>query len=150
MYAIRSYYDMNTEKPYSYPDTKGKFGIYGGKYVPETLMNAIAELEKMYLQTKDDPEFLAELGNLLTEYNGRPTPLTFAGRLTDRYGKARITSYNVCYTKLLRLTYKEMGDTNKEIETLKKIARPAAKIVGLPRPVARYPLRGFGREPGLR
>jgi tryptophan synthase beta chain len=91
---------MNTEKKYSFPDSKGKFGIYGGKYVPETLMKAIAELESMYFQTKDDPEFLAELENLLTEYNGRPTPLTFAERLTDNYGKAKIylKREDLCHT----------------------------------------------------
>ena len=91
---------MNTEKKYSFPDSKGKFGIYGGKYVPETLMKAIAELESMYFQIKNDPEFLAELENLLTEYNGRPTPLTFAGRLTDHYGKAKIylKREDLCHT----------------------------------------------------
>ena len=91
---------MNTEKKYSFPDSKGKFGIYGGKYVPETLMKAIAELESMYFQIKDDPEFLAELENLFTEYSGRPTPLTFAERLTDNYGKANIylKREDLCHT----------------------------------------------------
>jgi tryptophan synthase beta chain len=91
---------MNSEKQYNYPDVKGKFGIYGGKYVPETLMNAIAELEAMYLKTKDDPEFLSELEDLLTDYNGRPTPLTFAGRLTEHYGKAKIylKREDLCHT----------------------------------------------------
>lgn len=91
---------MNSEKLYSYPDLKGKFGIYGGKYVPETLMNAIAELESMYLQMKDNPEFLSELEDLLTEYNGRPTPLTFAKRITDKFGKAKVylKREDLCHT----------------------------------------------------
>lgn len=91
---------MNIEKKYNYPDTKGKFGIYGGKYVPETLMNAIAELETMYLKAKDDPEFLSELEELLTDFNGRPTPLTFAERLTEHYGKAKIylKREDLCHT----------------------------------------------------
>jgi tryptophan synthase beta chain len=91
---------MNSEKQYSYPDVKGKFGIYGGKYVPETLMNAIAELETMYLKMKDDPEFLDELEALLTDYNGRPTPLTFAERLTEHYNKAKVylKREDLCHT----------------------------------------------------
>lgn len=91
---------MNTTKQYTYPDLKGKFGIYGGKFVPETLMNAIAELESMYLQTKDDPEFLSELEDLLTEYNGRPTPLTYAKRITEKFGKAKVylKREDLCHT----------------------------------------------------
>ena len=91
---------MIMEKQYNYPDVKGKFGIYGGKYVPETLMSAIAELESMYLQTKDNPEFLAELEDLQTDYNGRPTPLTFAKRITEKFGKAKVylKREDLCHT----------------------------------------------------
>lgn len=63
---------------YSYPDSKGKFGIYGGKYVPETLMAALSELEENYYKIKNDPSFQEEFNKLLKEYVGRPTPLQYA------------------------------------------------------------------------
>jgi tryptophan synthase beta chain len=85
---------------YSYPDLKGKFGKYGGKYVPETLIFALKELEELYLGLKDDKDFNDELNYLQKNYNGRSTPLTFAGRLTDYYGKAKIylKREDLCHT----------------------------------------------------
>ena len=71
-----------------YPDAFGRFGRYGGKYVPETLMPALSELETAYSQYKDDPDFLKELQGLLKDYVGRPSPLYFAERLTEYYAKA--------------------------------------------------------------
>jgi tryptophan synthase beta chain len=68
----------------------GRFGAYGGRYVPETLMAALEELESAYEQAKRDPEFQRELDYLLREYAGRPTPLFFAERLTKQIGGARI------------------------------------------------------------
>lgn len=70
-----------------YPDALGRFGIYGGKYVPETLMPALSELEYAYNRYKTDADFQAELGQLLKDYVGRPSPLYFAERLSDRYTK---------------------------------------------------------------
>jgi tryptophan synthase beta chain len=70
-----------------YPDALGRFGIYGGKYVPETLMPALSELEYAYNRYKTDTDFQAELGQLLKDYVGRPSPLYFAERLSDRYTK---------------------------------------------------------------
>ena len=70
--------------------TKGKFGPYGGQYVPEVLMPALAELEEAYEVAKKEPEFQAELSHLLKTYVGRPTALTYAGRLTDHLGGAKI------------------------------------------------------------
>ena len=67
-----------------------KFGPYGGQFVPETLMPALAELEAAYLQARSDPAFQSELDNLLQTYVGRPTPLTFARRLTEKLGGAQI------------------------------------------------------------
>jgi tryptophan synthase beta chain len=67
-----------------------RFGAYGGQYVPETLAPALAELEAAYLDCRDDPEFQAELAHLLKTYVGRPTPLTYAARLTQHCGGARI------------------------------------------------------------
>jgi tryptophan synthase beta chain len=68
----------------------GRFGAYGGRYVPETLMAALEELESAYEQAKRDPEFQRELDYLLREYAGRPTPLFFAERLTKQLGGAKI------------------------------------------------------------
>jgi tryptophan synthase beta chain len=68
----------------------GRFGIYGGRYVPETLVAALDELEHAYNEAKEDPAFQAELHDLLTNYAGRPTPLTFCKRLTESLGGAKI------------------------------------------------------------
>jgi tryptophan synthase beta chain len=91
---------MNNLNDYLFPDSSGKFGIYGGKYVPETLISAIHELEKTYLEKKNDPAFISELNSLQNEYNGRPTPLTFAKRLTDSFGKGKIylKREDLCHT----------------------------------------------------
>ena len=68
----------------------GRFGLYGGQYIPETLMNAVLELEKAYNYYKDDPAFRAELNGLFCDYAGRPSRLYYAGRLTERLGGAKI------------------------------------------------------------
>jgi tryptophan synthase beta chain len=68
----------------------GRFGAYGGRYVPETLMAALEELEAAYAVAQKDPAFQAELDDLLHNYCGRPTPLYFAKRLTERLGGAKI------------------------------------------------------------
>ncbi|MBR8830904.1 MAG: Tryptophan synthase beta chain [Chroococcopsis gigantea SAG 12.99] len=70
-----------------YPDALGRFGKYGGKYVPETLMPALAELETAYNRYKNDPDFQTQLQQLLKDYVGRPSPLYFAERLTAHYAK---------------------------------------------------------------
>ena len=68
----------------------GRFGVYGGRYVPETLMAALEELEREYEKTRKDKKFRAEFGRLLKEYAGRPTSLFHARRLTQKLGGARI------------------------------------------------------------
>lgn len=70
--------------------SKGRFGEYGGQYVPETVMNAVSELEEAYLRYKDDPEFKAELADLYQNYAGRPSMLYYADKLTKELGGARI------------------------------------------------------------
>ena len=72
------------------PDKTGHFGRYGGKFVPEILVPALTELEDAYLKAKSDPAFQKELNDLLQEYSGRPTPLTFANQLTAKLGGAKI------------------------------------------------------------
>ena len=70
--------------------SKGRFGIHGGQYIPETLMNAVIELEDTYNRYKDDPEFNAELTALLNDYAGRPSRLYFAEKMTKDLGGAKI------------------------------------------------------------
>ncbi len=80
-------------EPNSYrtgPDEFGHFGIFGGRYVAETLMPLILEVEKAYEAAKADPSFQAELDEFLKHYVGRPSPLYFAERLTEHYGGAKI------------------------------------------------------------
>src|SRR5437660_9714505 len=72
------------------PNAQGHFGPYGGKFVPETLMHPLEELEQAYLKAKNDPAFQAELDRLLREYSGRPTPLFFAQRFSEHLGGAKI------------------------------------------------------------
>jgi tryptophan synthase beta chain len=84
---------MNKIEPNSYrtgPDEKGLFGIYGGRFVAETLMPLILDLEKAYEEAKADPSFQAELDQFLEHYVGRPSPLYFAERLTEHLGGAKI------------------------------------------------------------
>ncbi|MBD0388253.1 MAG: pyridoxal-phosphate dependent enzyme, partial [Nostoc sp. C3-bin3] len=69
------------------PDLLGRFGKFGGKYVPETLMPALTELEAAFNQYCNEPSFQAELQNLLRDYVGRPSPLYFAERLTTNYAR---------------------------------------------------------------
>jgi tryptophan synthase beta chain len=79
-----------TFTPHAWPDSSGHYGPYGGKYVPETLMHPLEELEYAYLAAREDPEFQRELEFLWHEYSGRPTPLFPAERLTRHWGGARI------------------------------------------------------------
>ncbi len=72
------------------PDEFGRFGEFGGRYVPETLMTAVEELDRAYEAAKADPSFDAELQAMLAEFAGRPTPLYFAENLTNRLGGAKI------------------------------------------------------------
>lgn len=70
--------------------SKGRFGIHGGQYIPETLMNAVTEVEKAYFKYKDDPEFNRELTKLYNDYAGRPSRLYYAERLTKEFGGCKI------------------------------------------------------------
>ena len=72
------------------PDAAGRFGPYGGRYVPETLVHPLRELEEEYFRVQQDPEFQRELDYYLREFCGRPTPLYFAQRLTEDLGGAKI------------------------------------------------------------
>src|SRR5215510_9197583 len=84
---------MNVQHPNSYrtgPDEHGHFGVFGGRYVAETLMPLILDLEKAYASAKVDNAFRAEMDDLLEHYVGRPSPLYFAERLTQHLGGAKI------------------------------------------------------------
>lgn len=74
----------------AFPDARGRFGDYGGQYVPETLMPLVHDLTAAWNAAKVDPAFQAELSGFLTHYVGRPSPLYFAERLTQHYGGAKI------------------------------------------------------------
>ena len=90
---------MNIQK-YTQPDSGGHFGIYGGKYVPETLIPALEQLETAYEEAKKDKKFQHQLKVLLHDYVGRPTPLYFAERLTKHLGGAKIylKREDLCHT----------------------------------------------------
>ena len=75
---------------FAMPDAKGHFGIHGGRFASETLINALEELEALYLRLRDDTQFKAEFHHDLAHYVGRPTPLYFAERLTKNWGGAEV------------------------------------------------------------
>jgi tryptophan synthase beta chain len=84
---------MTVQQPNSFrtgPDERGHFGIYGGRFVAETLMPLILELEKAYADAKADPAYQKEMDHYLAHYVGRPSPLYFAKRLTEKFGGAKI------------------------------------------------------------
>ncbi|MEW6487843.1 MAG: tryptophan synthase subunit beta [Thermodesulfobacteriota bacterium] len=91
---------MHTAAPYDYPDPNGHFGPFGGRYVAETLMPALEELDGALSSVQDDAAFWAEFRGLLRNYVGRPTPLTLAGRLTAELGGARVylKREDLCHT----------------------------------------------------
>src|SRR3982074_51886 len=84
---------MNSNLPNSFrsgPDERGHFGTFGGRFVAETLMPLILDLEKAYTDAKADPAFQAEMNGYLRDYVGRPSPLYLAERLTEHLGGAKI------------------------------------------------------------
>ncbi len=98
-----TYSDIMNEvktKKYTFPDERGYYGKFGGKFVPEILIPAIQELEKEFQKAKNDEGFQNEFKSLLDEYVGRPTKLTFANRLTEHYGKGKIylKREDLCHT----------------------------------------------------
>ena len=90
----------HSSRPSKTPDRRGHFGAFGGRYVSETLMPALIELEKAYAAAQRDPGFRREFETYLREYAGRPTPLYFAERLTEKLGGARIylKREDLCHT----------------------------------------------------
>src|SRR5216117_1151484 len=84
----------------SFPDARGRFGAFGGRYVPETLMPALDELAREYDKARHAPKFKAELDYYLRQYVGRPTPLYYAERLTKKLGGAKIylKREDLCHT----------------------------------------------------
>jgi tryptophan synthase beta chain len=82
-----------------WPDAAGHYGAYGGRYVPETLMQPLLELEGAYTEARGDPAFRAELAGLLRDYVGRPTPLGVASRLSERLGcRVYLKREDLCHT----------------------------------------------------
>jgi len=81
---------MTSSSPPAMPDSRGRFGPYGGRYVPETLVAPLEELERAYSEARADSNFQKELDDLLRNFAGRPTPLQFASRLTEKLAGPRI------------------------------------------------------------
>ena len=109
-----------------WPDSGGHFGPYGGRYVPETLMEPLRELEEAYAAAGRDPAFQAELERLLRDYVGRPTPFGFAGRLSERLScRVWLKREDLCHTGAHKinnalgqgLLVKRMGKTRVVAET---------------------------------
>ena len=108
-------------------NSKGRFGVYGGQYIPETLMNAVIELEEAYDRYKSDPAFQAELTELLNEYAGRPSRLYYAAKMTEDLGGAKIYlkredlnhtgAHNINNVLGQALLAKKMGKTRLIAET---------------------------------
>jgi tryptophan synthase beta chain len=82
--------EMEQRQPSAWPDARGRFGEFGGRFVPETLMHPVEELEQAFEEARADPSFKAELERLLKDFAGRPTPLFHARRLTEYLGGAQI------------------------------------------------------------
>src|SRR2546422_2345013 len=82
------------------PNARGRFGAFGGRYVPETLIPALDELAREYEKARRDPRFKGELDSYLREYVGRPTPLYYAERLSKKLGRAKIylKREDLCHT----------------------------------------------------
>jgi tryptophan synthase beta chain len=108
------------------PDAQGHFGPYGGQFVPETLMEPLRELQAAYTAARLDPSFRDEFARLLRDYVGRPTPLTFAGRLSERLGcRVWLKREDLCHTGAHKinnalgqaLLVKRMGKTRVVAET---------------------------------
>lgn len=91
---------MKEKNKYNFPDARGYYGSFGGKFVPEILIPVLQELEEAYQKAWNDSDFKTEFKLLLKEYVGRPTELTYANRLTDHYGKAKIylKREDLCHT----------------------------------------------------
>src|SRR5439155_15102916 len=108
------------------PDAQGHFGPYGGRFVPETLMEPLRELEAAWLEARRDPAFREDLAGRLRDYVGRPTPLTFASRLSDELGcRVWLKREDLCHTGAHKinnalgqaLLVKRMGKTRVVAET---------------------------------
>ncbi|MHC4917480.1 MAG: tryptophan synthase subunit beta, partial [Planctomycetota bacterium] len=115
---------MTTEG--SLPDARGHFGVFGGRFVPETLVPALDELEKAYAGARDDADFQEELGRYLSDYAGRPTPLYFAANLSALAGaRVYLKREDLCHTGAHKinntlgqvLLAKRMGKTRVIAET---------------------------------
>jgi tryptophan synthase beta chain len=113
------------------PDERGHYGEFGGKYVPETLMPALAELEAAYEDARHDAEFQQHLAHLLRTYVGRPTPLTFAGRLT-----AHLAALNGGVSPKIYLKREDLAHTGAHKINAALAQALLAKRMGKPRIVA--------------
>ena len=137
--------------------SKGRFGIHGGQYIPETLMNAVLELEEAYNRYKDDPEFNRELTDLLNNYAGRPSRLYYAAHMTEDLGGAKVYlkredlnhtgAHKINNVLGQVLLAKKMGKTRVIAET--GAGQHLLGSVRLPRVISGGPPRPLGRSSPL-
>ena len=106
-------------KKYNMPDKHGHFEEFGGKYVPETLIPALDELEQEYLKSKKDKKFQKEFFNLLKYYGGRPTPLYYAKRFSEKYKTKVYFKQNTTKSQLREI--REKFISQNKVTLLKKI-----------------------------
>src|SRR5690348_12328550 len=138
---------MNQARPNSFrsgPDERGHFGDFGGRFVAETLMPLILDLEKAYAAAKADPAFHAEMSSLLRNYVGRPSPLYLAERLTAHLGGAKI------YLKREELNHTGSHKVNNVLGQI-MVARRIARSGSSPRPAPAsmaWPLQRCARVSG--
>ena len=140
---------MNQRLPNSFrsgPDERGHFGKFGGRFVAETLMPLILDLEKAYAAAKADPAFQAEMNGYLKDYVGRPSPLYFAERLTEHLGGAlavqrhfRIRTHAVAEqhqrhaTAMRHRTFHVLhGELRLQLDGVERVCRPGAVITIAP------------------
>ena len=119
---------------------KGRFGKFGGQFVPETLIPSLEELEKAYLKFRRDRKFKDELNYYLKEYAGRPTPLYFASNLTEALGGAKI------YLKredLLHGGAHKINNTIGQALLARTSPSPTLHLLASPNPNLQYPLKFF-------
>jgi tryptophan synthase beta chain len=118
----------NSESTRQQPDNLGRFGKFGGKYVPETLMPALTELESAYYRYSQDPEFQSQLQQLLSDYVGRATPLYFAERLTTHYANPDGTGAQI-YLKREDLNHTGAHKINNALAQVLLAVRMAKKRI---------------------
>lgn len=129
------------EEYYKLPDTRGHFGIYGGSFVPETLVKAANELDEAFESVKNDKDFNKEFEYLLKNFAGRPTPIFFTRNLSDKYGARFFLKERTFFTPVRTKSTTQLARhfSQRNLGRKESLPRPARDSMGLPpRPSARF------------